>query len=41
MGLGTLSFGNITIDPNNLNIDKKLLGNLQKMMPGKKYFAIH
>jgi hypothetical protein len=35
MGLGSLSFGNLTIDPNNLNIDKKLLANLKKMMPGE------
>jgi hypothetical protein len=35
MGLGSLNLGNLTLDPSNLNLDKKLLGKLKNLMPGQ------
>jgi hypothetical protein len=39
MGLGSLNLGNLTLDPNNLNLDKKLLGKLKNLMPGQIFFV--
>ena len=46
MGLGSLNFGNITLDPNNLNLpfDKKLLEKIKHLIPGEPktlYNRIH
>jgi hypothetical protein len=39
MGLGSLNLGNLTLDPSNLNLDKKLLGKLKNLMPGQIFFV--
>jgi hypothetical protein len=37
MGLGSLSLGNFSLDPNNLKLDKRLLAKIKNLVPGKHF----